>query len=163
MSNDLYALEVKGFDTVLDTLKSLPAEVVSKNGGPVRRALAKGARLARDMIKASAPVRTGTLRANVASGKGRTAAGERQVVRILPAVGTYANTRFNRRKRRSGKKYEMGGPAYYWRFLEYGTKKARAQPFILPAVTAGRAQIMETVQADLVRGVDRIVKKLARK
>ena len=45
---DLIRLEVSGIDGVLDTLKSLPAEVVSKRGGPVKLALAKGARLLRE-------------------------------------------------------------------------------------------------------------------
>ena len=41
-------VSMEGLEGVLDTLKRLPPEVVSKRGGPVRRALAKGAKLIRD-------------------------------------------------------------------------------------------------------------------
>ena len=41
-------VKLTGVDGVLKTLSSLPAEVVSKRGGPVKAALAKGARFLRD-------------------------------------------------------------------------------------------------------------------
>ena len=36
-------VKLEGLNGVLETLKQLPAEIVSKNGGPVRSALRKGA------------------------------------------------------------------------------------------------------------------------
>ena len=41
-------VKLTGVAGVLKTLSSLPAEVVSKRGGPVKAALAKGARFLRD-------------------------------------------------------------------------------------------------------------------
>ena len=46
-------VKVSGLDGVLDTLKSLPAEVVSKRGGPVRAALRKGAVVIQKQEKAN--------------------------------------------------------------------------------------------------------------
>lgn len=39
---------VRGLDGILDTLKALPAEIVSKGGGPVRASLRKAALVIRD-------------------------------------------------------------------------------------------------------------------
>lgn len=44
-------VNLRGVEGVIATLKSLPPEIVSKRGGPVKLALAKGARLIRDEAK----------------------------------------------------------------------------------------------------------------
>lgn len=46
-------MKISGVDGVLNTLRSLPSEIVSKRGGPVKLALAKGARFLRDKEKAA--------------------------------------------------------------------------------------------------------------
>lgn len=140
----------------------LPPEVVSKRGGPVKQALAKGARMLRNAIKAAAPVDKGFLRANIIATRGKVGAGfrgEKYVVRVLAENVKYKNTRLNRNARRVGTEYELS-PAYYWRFLEYGTKKMAAKPFIRPTGEANAQAVVNMVSADLVRRVDLIVKKL---
>ena len=163
--SDLVQLKVSGLDGVLETLRQLPPEIVSKGGGPVKLALAKGARMLRDAIKQAAPVDTGTLRDNIVSMRGamRLGGGERQVVRVMPDYGQYANTRHNRRKQQVGKLYEMGGPAYYWRFIEYGTKHQAARPFIRPTGAANAQRVIDAVSSDLVRRVNLIKRKLGDK
>jgi HK97 gp10 family phage protein len=45
----------------------------------------------------------------------------------------YANTRENRRRRRVGKAYQADGPAFYARFVEFGSSRQKARPFLRPA------------------------------
>ena len=157
---DLLRLEVSGIDGVLDTLKSLPANVVSKNGGPVKLALAKGARLLRDAARAAAPVKTGLLRENIIVRRGKyEGKGELYVVKVKTIAKRYVNNSRNRRQDRVGKRYEIDGPAFYGRFLEYGTKKMPAKAWLRPAAQANAQKIIDTVSADLVRRVNLIVKK----
>lgn len=151
-------LKVTGLDGVLDTLAALPPEVVSKRGGPVKLALAKGARLLRDAAKinlAQAIAQdgsdtTGTTLKNLIASRGKYQYnGEKYVVRVrkksyINANGVQTNT------------------ARSAQLLEYGSKKQQAIPWMRPAAEANAQRIVDTVNADLVRRVDLIVKKLQR-
>lgn len=62
-------------------------------------------------------------------------------VGVLGGAAQYANTRYNRRKGKAGKLYATGGDkgnpggdTWYWRFLEFGTSKIAAKPFMRPAL-----------------------------
>src|SRR5690606_21979072 len=87
-------MQLQGVDGVLDMLRKLPAEVVSKRGGPVKPALAKGARFLRDRAKenrrrqiARGPTTrsTGGLEERVIPSRGKApfgGKGERYLVRV---------------------------------------------------------------------------------
>ncbi|WJJ93443.1 HK97 gp10 family phage protein [Neopusillimonas aromaticivorans] len=113
-------MDVKGLNGALETLRALPAEIVSKRGGPVKLALAKAARVIRDQAKANVraivaepnkdgrPTKsTGALEKSIIVTRGKMRGGvkgEKYLVRI-PKGDTfrYANTRYNRRKKKSGR------------------------------------------------------------
>lgn len=173
-------IEVKlfGLDGVLDTLRSLPPELVSKRGGPVRRALAKAARLI--AAEAQANVRaivaepnkdgrstksTGALEKAIRVNRRplNNIKGERYLVWLGRSIGRYANTRNNVRAGKVGKEYEVEPPQFYGLFLEYGTSKMRPHPWIRPAFEKKAAEAIATIEAELVAGVERIVKRLAAK
>ena len=149
-------LKVTGLDGALETLQSLPAEIVSKRGGPVKLALAKGARMLRDAAKlrlAQAIAQdgqdsTGTTLANLVATRGKYAGnGELYVVRV-------------RSKRYTNAK---GGKTTTTRtasLLEYGSKQQTATPWLRPAASANAQRIVDTVNADLVRRVNMVVKQL---
>ncbi len=66
---------------------------------------------------------------------------------------SYANTKENVRKGKIGKKYltpgdktNPGGDTFYFRFLEFGTSKVPATPFLRPALNNN----MEAVQSSFV-------------
>lgn len=46
----------------------------------------------------------------------------------------YVNNSANRRDGRVGSAYQTGGKVYYWRFIEFGTSKMPATPFMRPAL-----------------------------
>lgn len=145
---------------VLATLKALPPEIVSKRGGPVKLALAKGARLLRDQVRqnlraaiAHGPTTrsTGELEKRVIASRGkepRGTKGERYLVRIkkrdyLNADGVRTN------------------PLMTANLIEYGSSHQPATPFIRPAVQQKGAETIEVVTSDLKRRVDAVVAKLA--
>lgn len=155
-------IQLHGLDGVLDTLRSLPPEVVSKRGGPVRAALRKGALVilkqelanlqavtahATDQAKV---LSTGFLAKNVVVTRGkapRGTNGERYLVRV-------SRKGYPGRKGVSTLKTAQ--------LLEYGSSKQPAEPWIRPAAEGRAREAIETVERELLASIDRIVAKLAR-
>lgn len=151
--------KLTGLDGVLATLQSLPAEIVSKRGGPVKLSLAKGARLLRDYAKESfrrsAAVdgadSTDTTVNNIISSRGKEpigSKGERYLVRVkgkrfVNAHGAETTTR---------KAAQL---------MEYGSSTQEARPWLRPLVPRRGAQIIDVVTEDLVRRIQKTVRKLA--
>lgn len=55
----------------------------------------------------------------------------------------YTNNAQNRRAGRVGKTYQSDGRVFYWRFLELGTSKQPATPFLRPALYENIEQVTE--------------------
>ncbi|HCG3439815.1 TPA: HK97 gp10 family phage protein [Acinetobacter baumannii] len=55
----------------------------------------------------------------------------------------YTNNAQNRRSGRVGKTYQTDGRVFYWRFLELGTSKQPATPFLRPAFYENIEQITD--------------------
>jgi HK97 gp10 family phage protein len=158
-------VEVKmhGLEGVLATLQSLPAEIVSKRGGPVKSSLRKAAKV----IEAQARINlqqvvantddegkkysTGLLLQNLIVTRGKKpkhTMGEKYLVRVR------------------AKSYQRKGKPMTTRLtasaLEYGTSKQPAEPWLRPAASAKASEAMATFETELLKSVDRVVKKLAR-
>ena len=157
-------LHLSGLQGVLATLQSLPAEVVSKKGGPVKSALRKGALVILRQEKTNLQAvtantsdegkrySTGLLLKNLIASRGKaptSGKGERYIVRVKRK--TYPG--------RSGGKPVTTIKAAS--LLEYGSSKQPAEPFIVPAFKAKAAEAILTVERELVAGIDKIVKKLS--
>lgn len=156
-------MQLSGLDGVLDTLRSLPGEVVSKRGGPVRAALRKGALVIHRAELANLQAvtsnttdtgvreSTGFLAKNVVVTRGKAPAdgkGERYLVRV-------------RRKAypdRTGKTVTTLAAA---QLLEYGSSKQPAEPWIRPAFQSRASEAVATTQRELLASIERIVRKLA--
>ena len=56
----------------------------------------------------------------------------------------------------SGKYVEVGpkAPFFYGKFLEYGTSKMTARPFMGPAQAESKKQVLETIRQTLKAGLD---------
>lgn len=152
-------LQIHGIDGVLSTLEALPAEVVSKRGGPVKLALAKGARLLRDQAKDN-------FRRSVAQGGADST--ETTVESIVASrgkapVGTKGERQLVRVKRRSyinakGAKTTTLRAA---QLMEYGSATQPARPWLRPAVQRRGSQIIDVVSEDLLKRLYQITKRLA--
>ena len=161
---DAVELKLTGLNGVLDTLRQLPPEVVSKRGGPVKASLRKGAlvllreaklnlaRATNDLDADGEESSTGLLQKNLIASRGKapiSGNGERYLVRVRRK--TYPD--------RKGKPVTTLASA---NLLEYGSSQQPAEPWLRPAFQSKAEEAIRTVEKELVAGVDRIVKKLAR-
>lgn len=101
----------------------------------LRNALAAGARVIRDDARRRAPVLqiAGVLKSPIRkAGTVRDAIGVRtsKIARKAGDVGVFVNVRPAKRGARGAK---SPNDPFYWRFLEFGTAKMRASPFLQPA------------------------------
>jgi hypothetical protein len=155
-------MNLNGLTGVLETLKSLPPEVVSRRGGPVKTALRKAAvvifKQAQTNLRASTSnatadgkqYSTGLLLKNLVVTRGKKpigSSGERYLVRV-------------RRKsyQRKGKAVTTLASA---NLLEYGSSQQPAEPWLRPAFGSKAQEAIKTAETELIKALDRVVKKLA--
>jgi HK97 gp10 family phage protein len=124
---------IKGLSELSAALKELPLRI-ARNA--LRQSVARGAVVIRDEAKAKAPVSSGP------SAPGDTLPGtlKRSIVikhdreRSTPTSQTYVvAVRHGKQYRNQGKKGNRSQDAYYWRWVEFGTVKMSARPFMRPA------------------------------
>lgn len=154
-------LKLSGVEGVLKTLQSLPPEVVSKRGGPVKAALRKGAlvilkqeqaNLQATTANTTDPQSTGLLLKSLIASRGKppsSGKGERYLVRVKRKTYT----------RKDGKPVTTLQTA---NLLEYGSSQQPPEPWIRPAFHQRAAEAIRTTEAELVKRLNAIVRKLAR-
>lgn len=98
--------------------------------------------------------------------QGRRVGGAVMRLGVRGGARAYADTRENRRKGRVGASYATagskgnpGGDTWYWRFLELGTTRARAQAFLVPAVMENAQAIEAKLATSLEREIERLTPK----
>ncbi|WP_110641012.1 HK97-gp10 family putative phage morphogenesis protein [Salinicola sp. CPA57] len=173
---DSITFRIEGVEALNAKLKGVSDDVRLKGG---RFALRKAANLVRDQAKANAarvddPTTNESIAKNIAvrwDGKHFKRTGDLKFrVGVLGGAMAYGDTRLNRRKSRVGKEYgtdgssgNPGGDTWYWRFLEFGTSRQRAQPFMRTAL----ASSIDAATAEFVnqygKAVDRAIKRAAKK
>lgn len=165
MSGPVVTLKLEGLDGVLDLLKRLPEETVSKRGGPVKAALRKGAVVILKQEQANLRAVT----ANATSSEKIESTGlllKNLVVTRGKAPTSGKGERYLVRVRRKAYVRKGGGKAVTTlqtaNLLEYGSEKQPAEPWIRPAFAAKAEEAIRTVERELVKGIDRVVKKLAK-
>lgn len=157
-------MKLTGLDGVLNLLQQLLPEVVSKRGGPMKAALRKGANVILKQEKANLQAVT----ANATSSEQRESTGflaKNVVVTRGKAPSSGKGERYLVRVRRKSYPRSGGGTVTTLKtahLLEYGSSQQPAEPWIRPAFAAKAAEAIKTVEAELVNGIDRIVKKLAK-
>ncbi len=156
-------VRIEGLKGVLDTLKQLPPEIVSKNGGPVRGALRKAALvLQREAVANLDKIiaepnqdgrqeSTGLLKANVVTTRGRRNAfkGESYFVRVRRKV--YPDAK--------GKRISTQKVA---RLLEYGTARRAPLPWLRPAFATKKQEAVNVFTTDINKRLAAILKRLQR-
>lgn len=167
--SDLVAIKLTGLDGVLDTLRQLPAEVVSKRGGPVLAALKKGAKVIQQQEKANLRAAinqgtaeaetTGLLEKNVVVTRGKApndGNGERVLVRVRRVA-------YNGDKLKKGEKVGKRVTTLKTaNLLEYGSSHQPATPWIRPAFAAKAEEAIRTVEKELLDRIKRITTKLSK-
>lgn len=154
-------VKIEGLNGILETLKKLPPEVVSKRGGPVKSALRRGALLIlkqakenlQNVTKSTDPEKqysTGLLLKNVIATRGKppqNVRGERYLIRV--------------RRKSYGRKGLPVSTQKTGRLLEYGSAKQPAEPWLRPALDARGEEAMQVVKRELLKEIDKVTKRLA--
>lgn len=159
-------VSIQGLDGLLRSLREAPKAI---QGRAVQAGMRKGGNVIRDDARRRAPKESGFMASQIvtrrADSRSRQRAGVGQGGEYF-TVGVktgrrrkYANTKRNRRRGRVGKVYEEAGWAYYWRFVEFGTKNMRASPFLTPAGEAKGPEAAQVVIDETWAALDRQLKK----
>lgn len=175
-------VQVQGLSELGETLRRLPKEIASKNGGPLKAALFQALKPIRDEARARAPQHEGE-----PLKKGRQPSGTLSRNIIAKREGRpdkYGMTELYHVTVRTGKKLKTGD-AYYWRWVEFGhaivprkPKKAKwkahrekahatgkrvaPRPFMRPAFESQKVRSLETFKSSFARGMQRAVRKARR-
>lgn len=132
-------IEVFGLAELSKKLKEMPVKL-SKNG--LRAAVNAGAEVIRKDAVSRVPVDTGRLKKSIYKKQIREKSNNVQQTFFVGA--------------RNGKKYRATNKdAYYWRFLEFGTSKLPAKPFLRPAFDTKKTQAVEAIAKKLKERIDK--------
>jgi HK97 gp10 family phage protein len=158
-------IKLTGVDGVMDMLKKLPPEIVSKRGGPVRAALRKGAVVIHKQAKLNLQAvisrtadgeesqSTGLLLKNVVVTRGKAPTqgkGERFLVRV-------------RRKTYPRKSKKPVSTLKTAHLLEYGSSQQPAEPWLRPAFNAKAREAINVVTGSLMTEINKAIKRYERK
>ena len=147
-------VKIEGFDDLARKLRELAPAMRKK---VLRNALAAGARLVRDEAKRGAPVLalSGATKAPY-----RQPATVKQAIRVRTSkaarksgdVGVFVNVKPAKGAARGAKSKT---DPYYWRFLEFGTKKMSARAFLQPAANK-LGDAYKVFQTQVVRWIEKV-------
>lgn len=147
----------------INTLRTLGPKVEKKY---LRQALRKGAVIVRKAAQTKAktfddPKTPQMVWKQIAifanAGLGRKNGGLALQIGVKGGAKKYKNSKNNRRQKRVGQTYMGPGAVYYWRFLEFGTSKMKAQPFMRPALANNVDAVTRAITDSINDGIDKIV------
>lgn len=140
-------IQVEGLKELNAALQALPEEL---RAGPLRRAVSAAAQVVQEQAWVNAPIDEGTLRRAIYRARDKENSSAVQETYI---VGVRYGRRYRRRRM----------DAWYWRFLEFGTSRMPADPFLRPAFDATHDRQIEALRARLARAIELAAAKLARR
>ncbi|MCB1567827.1 MAG: HK97 gp10 family phage protein [Xanthomonadales bacterium] len=154
-------ISIRGLEKTVKALRSLPAELGSKGGGPIRGALFAAGRLIRDDAQSRAPIGNGTpkpgnLRANIFLYRDRNPQSSGAAEHYI--IGVRTGRKLSRKRKfkfSGGLRVLTGGDAWYWFWVEFGTKKQPAQPFMRPAFEANKRRAVVVFGRELRKMVSK--------
>ena len=158
-------VNLRGADKINQMLRDLPKHLTQgKTGGIAAKSLRKGGRVLvkeekktlRAAIEAGTNYSTGTLEKKLTVKRVKyDGKGERMNVTVRK--GNYKTAPNG--TERTGKKSR---PTFYavGLFLEYGTSKQPAVPWVRPALTSKGKEAIETVNDDLIKQLDKVAQKM---
>lgn len=173
---DTIEASVDGLESLLGKLDELDFDMKRKGG---RAALRRAANIIRDSAQQKArlindPNTPESIAANIAvrwNNRRFKRNGDLAFrVGVLGGAKQYGNTKANRRQGRvgdtyvtSGSKKNPGGDTWYWRFIELGTRRQRARPFLRPAMTENVQAATDEFIRSWEKSVDRALRRAKKK
>lgn len=160
--------QIKGLDEALRRMRGIAPKLKKRGVGAalrkaaviVRKAAAQSAKQFDDQATQSNISKEVVVRTNAK--KGRRAGGVAVEIGVRGGAKAYVDNKANRRAGRVGDTYEGGGNSFHWRFLEFGTSKMRAQPFMRPALANNQQAVIEKFAQELGPEIDKAVRKGSR-
>lgn len=160
-------VSIEGLDDVLRRLRALGPEA-SKRGGPVRAAVRKGAVVIQK--EAQANVRRIVATPNIGGGDVSTGLLEKSIkpIRMKGKRGGEKGESFlvtvpRRTRYPISKRTPSGiGAATVGKMLEYGTPKRQPMPWMRPAFHAKKGEAAKVMADEVLKGIEKLEKKLAR-
>lgn len=154
---------VKGLDGLLDTLKALPPEIVSKGGGPVRASLRKGAvvlqqayiEAIREIVAEPAP----DGRPSESTGVLEKAA---IVSRMRPKAG-FKGEIYKLRVRRSAKYPDGTSANTVGGVLEFGDQRIQAKAPMRRSFDSKQSEALATIVAEMQKRTQAAIKKATKR
>jgi HK97 gp10 family phage protein len=160
-------VEVKGLTELLAAMKKLPGIIQQKC---LRRAMVPGAQKIRDAARSGAREKTGLLKQAIRIAYNRQESTPSRAVyhvfvsmRVRKVGAAYAmGGRAIKKLKAKGNQGSVSGAAYYWRFIEFGTTKMSAKPFMRPAFDSTGGQAVETIKNKLAELIEKEAATLGR-
>lgn len=121
-------------------------------------ALMTGAREMEKEAKARVPVRTGGVRRNIRARPGRPVGGA--AATVIVGVRKLTKKQISKLKAKGGRAAQNASDAYYWRFLEFGTSKMAARPFLRPAFESRKVEAAHMIKDALRKRIEAEALKL---
>lgn len=153
---EVITVKVEGLAEIDKKLRQLP-ERLGRNA--LKRALRKGANVIKQQAQANAkgiddPATREQIAKNIAVASGSRKR-EREAGGLLMRVGVAGGARPTR-----GDNGQPGGNTTHWRFVEFGTSTARAQPFMRSAMASAAERAMSVTSDAMNTEIDKELAKL---
>ena len=147
-------VSIEGLAELNRALRELPQRIANRG---LRTAVYAGAKVIRDEARHRAPKAAqslgikqppaGTLKRSVIMKHIRElSGGGRQTFYVLVRQG--------KKYRNQGKRGNLSQDAWYWRFVEFGTRKMAARPFLRPALESRRREAVEAIKGRLAQRIE---------
>ena len=157
-----FSVQIQGLSELNQALSELPQRLARN---VLRGSVAAGAAVIRREARERAPRYAGqvaaghpppgTLKRSIYSAQARRLSSLLQQVYHVGVVS-------GKRVKKSGRKSGRAPNAYYWRFVEFGTVKMAARPFLRPAFEAKKMAAVEALRAYMAERIPREVAQLAK-
>ena len=147
-------VHIEGLAELDRALRELPVRIANRG---LRASVYAGAKVIRDEARARAPKAAqslgpkqpppGTLKRSVIM----------KHIRELSSGGRqtfYVMVRHGKKYQKQGKRGTLSQDAWYWRFLEFGTRKMAARPFLRPALESRRTQAVDAIKERLRQRIE---------
>ena len=141
--------QIHGLEPALRRMRAIGNDKTVKR--IARKAMRQAMNIARDEARQKVkrlddPTTPEKIRKEIVVQNGRSGNKNTLVMRVGVRGGAripYTNNAQNRRAGRVGQTYQADGRVFYWRFLELGTSKQPATPFLRPALYENIEQITD--------------------
>lgn len=152
-------VEVRGLKELRAALLKLP---VKMQGAAIYSALNAGAQPIKKDAQARVPVRTGVVKRAIRVSRSKVNKGKDGLTEVMVNVKKLGRKEVRAFKAAGGKSGANPNDPYYWRFLEFGTSKMPAKPFLRPAFESNKGRSLEAIRKKLGQAIEHQARKLNR-